>query len=176
MSTPHTWAAIIPARQSPSLMPISQQQANSQRAINAVPTERRAWGAVLAVLTTVLAHRGVHFDTLAKHGALNSKEYAAVLFVLIKEFENSITGNQPVSVSQIPKKSANYLYWVTWPTTWNFSHMVCKSVFTQWVSSTWAQDWQSFTLPLLEKLVIFLYHQNCTNWVCSISEGLDKRK
>ena len=30
----------------------------------------------------------MHFDTLVQHSALNSEEYAAVLSVLIKEFEN----------------------------------------------------------------------------------------
>ena len=30
----------------------------------------------------------MHFDTLAKHSPVNSKKCAAVLFLLIKEFEN----------------------------------------------------------------------------------------
>lgn len=33
----------------------------------------------------------MHFDTLAKHRAHNSKEYTAMISVLIKEFENKIT-------------------------------------------------------------------------------------
>jgi len=40
------------------------------------------------VLTQVMANNCMHFDTLAKHSALNSKEYAAVLSVMIKGFEN----------------------------------------------------------------------------------------
>jgi len=46
--------------------------------------------ALRAVLTQVMAHNCMHFDTLAKHRALNSKEHAAVLSILIKEFENRI--------------------------------------------------------------------------------------
>jgi len=47
-------------------------------------------GQCCAVLTPVTANSCVYFDTLAKRGAQNSKEYAAVLSVLIKEFENSM--------------------------------------------------------------------------------------
>ena len=41
-----------------------------------------------AVLTQVMAHPRVHIDALAKHGALNSKEYAAVLSSFIKGYED----------------------------------------------------------------------------------------
>ena len=42
------------------------------------------------MLTQVMANNCMHFDTLAKHKALNSKEYAAVFSILIKQFENRI--------------------------------------------------------------------------------------
>ena len=41
-----------------------------------------------AVLTQVMANKFIYFDTLARHAPVNSKKYAAVLSVLIKEFEN----------------------------------------------------------------------------------------
>ena len=44
-------------------------------------------GGCRAVLTAVMANNCMHFDTLAKHSALNNEEYAAVLFIFIKEFE-----------------------------------------------------------------------------------------
>ena len=40
------------------------------------------------MLTQVMAHNCLHVDTLAKRRALNSKEYAAALSVVIKGFEN----------------------------------------------------------------------------------------
>jgi len=40
------------------------------------------------VLTQVIANNCICFDTLAKHSPVNSKKYAAVPSVLIKEFEN----------------------------------------------------------------------------------------
>lgn len=43
-----------------------------------------------SVLTQVTVNTCMYFDTFAKHGALNSKEYTAVLSVLTKEFENRI--------------------------------------------------------------------------------------
>jgi len=42
------------------------------------------------VLTQVKANNCMCFDTLAKYRALNSEENAAMLSVLIKEFENKI--------------------------------------------------------------------------------------
>ena len=36
----------------------------------------------------VMANKIIHFDTLAKHSPVNSKEYASMLSVLIKEFGN----------------------------------------------------------------------------------------
>ncbi len=56
--------------------------------MNTVLTETRAWRQYWAVLTQVIANNSVHFDILAKHKALNSKEYTAVLSILIKEFES----------------------------------------------------------------------------------------
>ena len=38
----------------------------------------------------MLAHNCMYSDALAKHTALNSKEHAALLSILIKEFENRI--------------------------------------------------------------------------------------
>jgi len=43
------------------------------------------------VLPQVMANNRMHVDTLAKHKALKREEYAAMLSVLIKEFENRIT-------------------------------------------------------------------------------------
>ena len=40
------------------------------------------------MLTQVMANNFMHFDTLAKHKTLNSKEYTDMLSVLIKDFEN----------------------------------------------------------------------------------------
>jgi len=40
------------------------------------------------VLTQVVANNCMNFDTLAESSALNSKEYADMLSILIKEFEN----------------------------------------------------------------------------------------
>lgn len=40
------------------------------------------------MLTQVMASNCMHFDTLAKHSALINKEYAVMLSILIKEFEN----------------------------------------------------------------------------------------
>jgi len=42
------------------------------------------------VLTEVNAGNCMHFDRLRKHRAQNSEEYAAVLSVLLREFENRI--------------------------------------------------------------------------------------
>jgi len=51
-------------------------------------TETRAQrGQYCAVLTQAMANNCVYFDTLVKHSALNNEEYAAVLFIFIKEFE-----------------------------------------------------------------------------------------
>lgn len=36
----------------------------------------------------VMVDNFMHFDTLVKHSPMNSKKYAPVLSVLIKEFEN----------------------------------------------------------------------------------------
>lgn len=35
----------------------------------------------------MMANNYVHFDTLAKHSALNGKEHTAMLSVLVKEFQ-----------------------------------------------------------------------------------------
>jgi len=35
-----------------------------------------------------MANDLMHFDTMAKHNSANSKKYAALLFILINEFEN----------------------------------------------------------------------------------------
>ena len=43
-----------------------------------------------AVLTQVTANNSMPFETLAKHRPLISKEYVAMLSVLIKEFANRI--------------------------------------------------------------------------------------
>lgn len=40
--------------------------------------------------TQVMANNSMQFDTLAKHGPGNSKNYAAMLAVLTKEFENRV--------------------------------------------------------------------------------------
>lgn len=40
------------------------------------------------MLNQVMANRFRHFDTLAKHGPENSKQYAAVLSVFVNELEN----------------------------------------------------------------------------------------
>jgi len=42
----------------------------------------------LAVLTQVMANNCMHFDSLAKYSAVNYEEYAAMLSISIKEFEN----------------------------------------------------------------------------------------
>ena len=42
------------------------------------------------MLTQVMANSCVHCDTLYKHGPVNSEKYAALLSILIKEFENGI--------------------------------------------------------------------------------------
>ena len=56
--------------------------------INIVQAETRAWGECIAVLTQVLASKFVQLETLAKHSPVNSEKYAAMLSILIKEFEN----------------------------------------------------------------------------------------
>lgn len=54
-------------------------------------TESRAQGGQRsAVLAQVVVHNCMHSDILVRHGALNSEEYAAVLSVLLREFENRI--------------------------------------------------------------------------------------
>lgn len=69
--------------------PIAQQHPKRQCTINAVLAETRAWGGqCCAVLTQAMANSCAHFDTVAKHSTLNSKEYTALLSVLIKEFDN----------------------------------------------------------------------------------------
>lgn len=40
------------------------------------------------MLTEIMANHFMNFDTLDKHSPMNSKKYAPVLSVLIKEFEN----------------------------------------------------------------------------------------
>ena len=39
------------------------------------------------MLTQVMANNCLYFDTLAKHSAVNSEKYAAVLSSLMQEFE-----------------------------------------------------------------------------------------
>jgi len=57
-----------------------------------VLTKSRAQGGQCwAVLTEVMATNCMHFDTLAKHRAQNSEEYAAMTSILIKEFASRIT-------------------------------------------------------------------------------------
>jgi len=57
-----------------------------------VLTKSRAQGGQCwAVLTEVMANNCTHFDTLAKHRAQNSEEYAAMTSILIKEFASRIT-------------------------------------------------------------------------------------
>jgi len=57
--------------------------------MNTVWTESRAWGGqCCAVLTQGMANNCTHFDTLAKHRALNSEKYTAVPSALTNEFEN----------------------------------------------------------------------------------------
>ena len=64
-------------------MLIAQQQPNRQSVINAVSVESRAWeGQCWVLLTQVMANNCMHLDTLAKHRALNSKEYTDVVSVL----------------------------------------------------------------------------------------------
>jgi len=76
----------------PGHTPIAQQQPNPQCTINAVLTETRAQGGdCCAALTQVMANNCMLFDTLSEHRALNSKEYAAVLSFLTKEFDNRST-------------------------------------------------------------------------------------
>jgi len=72
---------------SPGPIPITQQQPNCQCAINAVRTEIRAQGGHSAVPAQVMANNCMHSDRLAKHSLGNSEKYAAVLSVLMKEFE-----------------------------------------------------------------------------------------
>lgn len=41
----------------------------------------------IAALTQVMANNIMHFNTPAKHCTVNSKKYAVMLSILIKEFE-----------------------------------------------------------------------------------------
>lgn len=56
--------------------------------IGTVRAETMAWGGLSAVLTQVIANNNVQFDTLIRHSPVKSDKYAAVLSVVIKEFEN----------------------------------------------------------------------------------------
>lgn len=38
----------------------------------------------------VMANNSMQFDTLAKHSSVNSKNYAVMLSILVKEFENRV--------------------------------------------------------------------------------------
>lgn len=42
------------------------------------------------MLNQVMANNCMYFDTFAKHSLLNSREYAAMLSSLIKDFENRL--------------------------------------------------------------------------------------
>jgi len=53
-----------------------------------ITQQRLNTGQCCAVLTQVMANNCMYFDTLAKHIPINSKEYAVMLSLLIKEFEN----------------------------------------------------------------------------------------
>ena len=54
-----------------------------------LPTVNKAQeGQCCALLPQVVANNDTHFDTLAEDCALSKEEYSAVLFVLIKRFEN----------------------------------------------------------------------------------------
>lgn len=71
--------------------PIAHQQTNRnnhQCAINAVWTEIRARGRHITVPTQVMANNIMCFDTLVKQSPVNSEKYAALLCILIEEFEN----------------------------------------------------------------------------------------
>lgn len=63
--------------------------ANSQHCVpSALPGCNRDTGRVQGVMAPIMANDFVHVGTLARHSPMNSETYAAVLGVLIKEFEN----------------------------------------------------------------------------------------
>ena len=66
----------------PSLTATTQQCA-----ISTAWAETGMW-AVLCSANSVMANNCMYCDTLAKHSRVNSEKYAAMLCVLIKEFEN----------------------------------------------------------------------------------------
>ena len=78
-------------------------------AISAASAETRAWGGRSAVLSQVMAHNCMHFDTLAKHSPVNSKKNFSLAF----HFDNGIWEQ----VSRMPKKS-----WFCY---------ICDSIFSQ---------------------------------------------
>lgn len=66
-------------------VPIAQQQLN-QCYSHCVDWNQGTGKAAWAVLIQVTENNVIHFVKLAKHSALNSKEYAATHSVLLKEF------------------------------------------------------------------------------------------
>ena len=59
-------------------------------AVNPIWNETRSREGCSAVLTQVMTNKFMDFYALAKHSPVKSKKQAAVLSVLIKEFENSL--------------------------------------------------------------------------------------
>lgn len=59
-------------------------------AISTVWAETGTWGGCTAVPAQFMANNSTQFDTLAKHSSVNSKIYAVMLSILVKEFENRV--------------------------------------------------------------------------------------
>jgi len=59
-------------------------------AISTVRAETGTWGGCTAVPAQFMANNSTQFDTLAKHSSVNSKIYAVMLSILVKEFENRV--------------------------------------------------------------------------------------
>ena len=66
--------------------------------INLLWAEIRTRGGYNAVLTQVMADKFTDSDTLAKHSPVSSKNYAAVLSVLVKESENRFQDCQNIII------------------------------------------------------------------------------
>jgi len=100
--TPSWWWLLLCSPAQPQARTYLSATTTHQWAINTTLAETRPWGGFSAVPTQVMANNCTHFDTLVKHCSVSREKYAAMLSVLIKEFENRF--------QDCRKKSSIFLY------------------------------------------------------------------
>jgi len=82
-----------------------------------------------------MANKIIHFDTLAKHSPVNSRKYAAMLSILIKQFENRFQD---------------------WSQKSSIFHFICNSIFSRpkYITSEFS-NWMCRVV--IKNLIVSLY-------------------